>query len=199
MNKYVIKPAIKEINRVTDIIVELSKTKRSGRQIKYLKFSIQEKKQLTLPFSFNEDDKVLNQLSKRLMKLGLKREKVDEILTRHEIDYINKHLNFIENEIKKNKIKSSAAGLFLSALKDDYSVNFNSKSTKDNFSKNHSKFEIRPGIKVLYDNQRFDIVGELGKEYIEFHRGVKMNRDTILDYLTNGQMFIDSDLQKAVN
>ena len=196
LNKYVIKPAIKEINRVTDILVDV-KSKRSGRQIKYLKFSIQERKQLTLPFSFSDEDKLNYQLRKRLMKLGFKKAIIDEILIQYEENYILKHLDFIEAKIKNGEIKKSATGFFISALKEDYDI----PSVKNSIIKKQTKtkINIKPGIKVLYDNQQFYLSGDMGSEYIEFFGGVKMNRETILGLLEDGAMSLATDHQNIPN
>lgn len=196
LNKYVIKPAIKEINRVTDIIVDVT-TKRSGRQIKYLKFSIQEKKQLTIPFIFNDEEKSNHQLTQRLMKLGFKRETIEEILGQYDDHYIIKHLDYVEKKIANGDKIKSATGYFISALKNDYDLSPMKDSIKNKQTK--IKIDIKPGMTVIYDNTEHHIAGELGSEYIEFYGGRKMDRETILNFLINRTMSLATDQQGLSN
>ena len=57
----ILNPSIKEINKYTDLTIELTDTVKAGRSIDLLKFSIIEKRgvQLTLDLLF-EQDKRLN-------------------------------------------------------------------------------------------------------------------------------------------
>ena len=87
LNQWVIKPAIKEINDLTDYHVEVE-SKRLGRRIGELKFRITKVKQLPVQESLFPDIENLPPVALELLQAGIDR-KVALNITDHEWDFIN--------------------------------------------------------------------------------------------------------------
>lgn len=110
-------PAIREINAVTDIEVELLEFK-TVRKITHLQFRASKKEQQSLSIELNSpliDVKVL----KRMEALGFREASAQKIYSENEVEVLRATLEFVEHRVKKGGV-SSAVALFRDALKKGY-------------------------------------------------------------------------------
>ncbi len=115
----VIKPAIAEINLVTDINVELIEHKQ-GRRVCALQFRVEPTQQSTLQFP--APPLIDGDLIERMMSLGLSQEDACNILATTEDAKLRATLELTEIRLKSPKASKieSPAGYFKTALRDGY-------------------------------------------------------------------------------
>lgn len=120
-NKYILKPSIKEINKETELFIDLEKEKEKRRVVS-LKFYIKPnpKKPISTMqdslFAVEESIHLLgenDETTQKLKSLNLSKKKIEEILKIYEPDKIKLAL-----KITKEKSTENKAGYFLELLKD---------------------------------------------------------------------------------
>lgn len=131
-------PAIKEINAVTNIDVELREFK-TGRKITHIQFSSSIKAQESL----NVSESVLphEEIIKRLSALGFDDAATAKFYTGYEAEILLDTLTFVEERIKKGDIASPAA-LFRDALKKGYGAKEGKKLSKGTVQDARIKKEV---------------------------------------------------------
>ncbi len=134
LNRDIIKKAIKEINKVSDLYVEIV-FKKKGRRVDKLQFTIRQNKenavkikdlesksvQMTLPEPSLEIDN--QQLLQTLInEFGININKAVEILKKYDELQVEKSLEVVREEIKKGKVRS-IPGLTIKAIEENYTSN----------------------------------------------------------------------------
>lgn len=133
LNDFIIKKAVNEVNRESDIFIEVAK-RTEGRKVVALKFYIsptphannlltrltKTPKQSVL--SFEPYDEVKKGLYERMTQYFLLSEvQAKEILnTMYDLDEVKDILDMMERKIKRDEIKSNLGGYTYKALKEDY-------------------------------------------------------------------------------
>jgi hypothetical protein len=113
-------PAIKIVNKVTNIFVEMRPPKKEGRYVVALKFTVKPNPQGTL-LDINEDDEITETNAyKQLMDF-----KVSSSLARHWIDdfgedYILEKIAITKANLESGNIKKSSSGFLAQAIQNDY-------------------------------------------------------------------------------
>jgi hypothetical protein len=128
LNRDVLKPAVEEVNRYSDIRVEMDR-KRESRRVVALKFSIQENDQLALdlegsasraaaqasavgefpqqlpdPRALAPDaDALLGPLQRRLVTFGLSQAQALDLSTEFDADRVTRNLDHVEREIERRR------------------------------------------------------------------------------------------------
>lgn len=117
----VIKPAIAEINMVTDISVELIEHK-VGRRVGALQFSVTQAQQS--PLMFPAPPVIDGDLVQRMMALGLSQDDACNLLATNEDAKLRATLDLVENRLRNPKAGriESPAGYFKTALRDGYAA-----------------------------------------------------------------------------
>ena len=110
-----IKPAMEEINKLTELNVELHEFK-FGRTVREIEFTITKKTNTSVKSESNRIDnldKVGNdRLFERVLSFGIKEEIANDILEKYKnSDYVDRHIDGLEIAFKKGKVKSPAAWL----------------------------------------------------------------------------------------
>ena len=118
-NQKVLQPAIKEINQVSSIEIELLQQK-SGRKVTNIGFLVKQKKQIQLAIP-----EVINELKSTkeyddLISLGIQHIQAIAWLQEHDIKYIRSKIDLTNDLHSKGKIKNSVSGFLVSAIKGDY-------------------------------------------------------------------------------
>ncbi len=110
-------PAIKEINEISDIEVELLEFK-TGRKVSHLQFISRIKKQqsieLVTPIELVDQD-----LMRRILALGVPEDLANKLYVGHDEDSLRATLSYVELRISKGGVDSPVA-LFRDALKKGY-------------------------------------------------------------------------------
>ena len=149
LNRDVLKPAVDEVNRYSDIHVEMDR-KRESRRVVALKFSIQENDQLALdlegsalraaaqasavgefpqslpdPRALAPDaDALLGPLQRRLVAFGLSQAQSLDLRTEFDADRVERNLDHVEREIERRSGTSRpvdrVAAFTIDAIRSDY-------------------------------------------------------------------------------
>ncbi|WP_386630659.1 replication initiation protein [Sulfitobacter geojensis] len=119
LNRAVIQPAMKEVNELSNIQLELE-TKRKGRTVTGLRFIIRPNPQLSLIGMDTEDDITQMPAYKALMAEGVSKTLARAWVIEHDEAYIFEKLDLASNEAARGKIKSSKAGFLRAAVEQDF-------------------------------------------------------------------------------
>lgn len=118
----VIKPAIAEINTISDITVELVEHK-DGKRIRQIQFKVDRKRNLLLD---NEEKhlapEVDGELLEQILRLGLKEKSARALFQEYDSTFLQKTVHLTQQRIADEKLPklASPAAFFRSALKDRY-------------------------------------------------------------------------------
>lgn len=119
LNRAVIQPAMKEVNELSNIQLELE-TKRKGRTVTGLRFVIRPNPQLSLVGMDAEDDITSMPAYKALLAEGISKTLARAWVLEYDEAYIFEKLDLAGNQAASGKIRSSKAGFLKSAIEDDY-------------------------------------------------------------------------------
>lgn len=117
-NKEVLKPSIEEVNKVTDIFLEVE-LKKVGNKVIALKFLIRMKSDVSDEFVSDDQAKVL--ILARLLNLGITEKTARGYLEKYPLDYIDGNLAEVEDRIKSKKVTiKNYPAYFKKALDEDF-------------------------------------------------------------------------------
>jgi hypothetical protein len=110
LNKHVIKPAIAEVNQVSNILLEMEH-KRTGRSVSGIRFLIRINPQLS--FERLQDETELDQspVLKRFLKIHDNRSLARGMIQEYGEEQISKNLDYVEQQLSRGKVKSAPAFL----------------------------------------------------------------------------------------
>ena len=113
LRKRVIDVAVKEINEKTDIQASYE-LQRSGRKVMAILFKIKG----TAPSSktIHKDEDIISKLA----KYGIRQKQAEELLRKHDKDYILANIDVVEEDLKNGKIKYSISGYMMRAFEADF-------------------------------------------------------------------------------
>ena len=110
LNKHVIKPAIAEVNQVSNIILEME-YKRSGRSISGIRFLIRTNPQLTFDGVQEKNEIDRSPILKRFLKIHDNKTLARKMLMDYGEERISKNLDYVEQQMTLGKVKSAPAFL----------------------------------------------------------------------------------------
>jgi plasmid replication initiation protein len=119
LNRAVIQPAMKEVNELSNIQLELE-TKRKGRTVTGLRFIIRPNPQLSLVGMDPEDDVTQMPSYQALLAEGISKTLARAWALEHDEQYIFEKLDLASSQAASGKIRSSKAGFLKSAIEEDY-------------------------------------------------------------------------------
>lgn len=156
LNDKIIKPAVKEVNRHSDIIVTPYFTK-VGRRVSTIRFTVQDNKQMPL-FKAEEEDQISESMAyKELIKRGMSKVFSRQAVLDFGEEYIFEQLGIADGYAAKNTLQGSKQGLIRKAISDGYSKpeELVRKERRQEAEKNKAKAErIERQIKALQDKRR---------------------------------------------
>jgi hypothetical protein len=119
LNRNVIQPAVKEVNKLSNIQLEME-TRMKGRTVTGLRFLVKPNPQLSLVGMEAEDD-----ITASPAYLALREEGVSKTLARHWViehgeEYVFDKLDLAHDQAVSGKIKSSKVGFLKAAIEEDY-------------------------------------------------------------------------------
>ncbi|WP_456389100.1 hypothetical protein [Profundibacter sp.] len=120
LNARIIKPAVQEVNRHSDIIIKPYFTK-SGRRIASVRFTIQENKQVPLFKVVEEDHITESKAYKELITRGMSKVFSRQAVLDFGEEHIFEHLGIADGYAAKNELQGSKQGLIRKAISDGYS------------------------------------------------------------------------------
>lgn len=110
LNKHVIKPAIAEVNQVSNIILEME-YKRTGRSISGVRFLIRTNPQLSFESAQEESESDASPVMKRFLKIHDNKTLARKMLMDYGAEQLAKNLDYVEEQIARGKVKSAPAFL----------------------------------------------------------------------------------------
>ena len=116
LNAKIIKPAVAEVNKSSDIVIE-PEFRKKGRAVTDLRFLIRENPQMAM-FQIDDSDGVRNlPVYKTLRKQGVADRLVRQWIAEHGEDYVQEKLDYMSE--RQQDVKSTV-GYLSAALRDDY-------------------------------------------------------------------------------
>jgi len=119
LNRNVIKPAVQEVNKLSNIQLELE-TRQKGRSVTGLRFLLKPNPQLSLIGMDEEDEVNQSKAYKALVQEGISKTLARSWALEHPEDYILSKVELARTQAANGKIKSSKAGFLKSAIEEDY-------------------------------------------------------------------------------
>lgn len=135
-NKKVLKPAIQEVSRTSDILLDVE-YRREKRRVTELKFNVKENPQMPIPFPIREkllekareeaglteenEEVVLveSAVLKRLLAFGIPKNQAEKIVAEHDDQFIEANLDIVEKSYEAGKVENLPAYTIM-ALKTDF-------------------------------------------------------------------------------
>ncbi|WP_240722712.1 replication initiation protein [Poseidonocella sp. HB161398] len=119
LNAKIVKPAVKEVNAVSDISL-VAETRRESRKVKFIRFLITRNGQETL-FDLGDDDAVRKSGAfRRLVENGISARLAQRWIAEHGEAYVAEKLDFVEEERRKGRVRKTPAGYLTAAINGDY-------------------------------------------------------------------------------
>ena len=119
LNRNVIQPAMKEVNKLSNIQIEME-TRMKGRTVTGLRFIVKPNRQLSLVGMDAEDDITALPAYKALLAEGISKTLARAWVLEYDESYISEKLELAHDQAVSGKIKSSKAGFLKSAIEEDY-------------------------------------------------------------------------------
>jgi hypothetical protein len=119
LNRNVIQPAMKEVNKLSNIQIEME-TRMKGRTVTGLRFIVKPNAQLSLVGMDTEDEITDRRSYKALMAEGVSKTLARAWVLEYDESYIFEKLGLASNEAARGKIKSSKAGFLRAAVEQDF-------------------------------------------------------------------------------
>jgi hypothetical protein len=119
LNRNVIQPAMKEVNKLSNIQVEME-TRMKGRTVTGLRFIVRPNAQLSLVGMDSEDEITDRRAYKALMAEGISKTLARAWVLEYDEEYIFDKLDIAGSEAARGKIKSSKAGFLKAAVEQDF-------------------------------------------------------------------------------
>src|SRR6056297_1355521 len=119
LNRNVIQPAMKEVNKLSNIQIEME-TRMKGRSVTGLRFIVRPNRQLSLVGMETEDDITRMPAYQALLAEGISKTLARAWVLEYDEEYIFDKLDLAGSEAAKGKIKSSKAGFLKAAVEQDF-------------------------------------------------------------------------------
>lgn len=119
LNRNVIQPAMSEVNKLSNIQVEME-TRVKGRTVTGLRFIVRPNSQLSLVGMDPEDDVSQTPAYKALIAEGVSKTLARAWVIEYDEGYIFEKLDLANSQAASGKIKSSKAGFLKAAVEQDY-------------------------------------------------------------------------------
>ena len=119
LNRNVIQPAIKEVNKLSNIQVEME-TRFKGRTVTGLRFLVKPNLQLSLMGMEAEDEVSTSPAYLELLKAGISKTLARQWVIEHGETYIFDKLDLVHNQAARGRIRSTKSGFLRAAIEGDY-------------------------------------------------------------------------------
>lgn len=119
LNRNVIQPAMKEVNKLSNIQVEME-TRMKGRSVTGLRFIVRPNRQLSLVGMETEDDITQNPAYEALLSEGISKTLARSWLIEYGEEHIFDKLDLANSQAASGNIKKSKAGFLKAAVEQDY-------------------------------------------------------------------------------
>lgn len=119
LNAKIIKTAVKEVNRTSDILIE-PEFKKMGRSISHIRFKIKANPQLAM-FEIDDEEGVRKgEVYRELLAKGVSDRLARAWLGQHGEEFVREKLDYVKKREGEGRIQGSAAAYLRAAIRDDY-------------------------------------------------------------------------------
>lgn len=119
LKRDVILPAMKEVNKVSNIQVELE-TVMQGRSVVAVQFRVRPNPQLSLVGMNEEDEVTSSEAYRALLKEGINKRLAYDWVVTYGSEYVLEKIDLVTDRAAKGKIRSSRSGFLRSAINEDF-------------------------------------------------------------------------------
>ena len=119
LNDLLIKPAVKEINKYSDITIKPYVDKK-GRSVCAIRFSVKENAQMPLLGVSDDDEVTQSRAYNELIKRGMSKVFSKDAVLRYGEDYIFEQLGIADDFASRTKIKGSKQGIIRKAISEGF-------------------------------------------------------------------------------
>ena len=151
LNRDLIKPAIKEVNHISNINLQYE-TKRKGRIINGIRFLVKLNPQLSLIEVEDEDEISQSKAYKQLMKMGVSKTLSRAWMVEYGEEYILNKIDYTIKQSSSGRIKSTKAGFLKSAIEKDFVSD--EEIIKENKKEYKVKYEKREKLEYEIDEMQ---------------------------------------------
>lgn len=156
-NKFVLNTSIKEINEVSNIQIELI-TKRTGRSITHIGFTVKQKRQTQLAIPEIVSELKSSKEFEEMIAYGINEIQAMSWIQEYGYPYIREKIDYVTESVKSGKVKSSVSGLLASAIKNDF------KDGKKVLIEQKKKQSVEKNKEQLED-KKIKLIGDLTREF----------------------------------
>ena len=159
LNRDLIKPAIKEVNQLSNILLEYE-TKRKGRVINGIRFLVKLNPQLSLIGVEDEDEISQSKAYKQLLKMGVSKTLARAWMIEYGEEYVLNKIEYTTKQSSSGRIKSTKAGFLKSAIEKDFvsDEEITKENNKEYFAKRAKREKLERELdkmqKILRDIER---------------------------------------------
>lgn len=121
LNAKIIKPAVAEVNSVSNIVVN-PEFRRQGRVVSHVRFLIRETAQGPVVEHGSAADDETAALREKLRALGVSERLARQWLDEHGAPYVAEKLDYVATAARKGRVRGSPVGYLSAALRDDWRV-----------------------------------------------------------------------------
>lgn len=196
LNERVIKPSVKEINRVSDIQLE-PEFQKQGRKVSAVRFLITENPQQSLLKPMIEDDHAAireSEVFKRLLEHGIG-ERLAILWILQDEERARQVVEYVEAKAKKKQVKGSTAGYIRTLYESDAVVG---KTPFEAKKEQEAKGKVEDAQRKALDARR----AELEAEYVRERTNEAVNALSIDDKRAWGRRYVEeggADKAKSYN
>lgn len=119
--KRVLKPAIAEVNRESDLSVEAD-YRRENRKVSQIRFTISEQVEVDSTALAQLENKDFTTLLERLIGVGITKAIASKLILEHDVTQIERNLDYVEAEIRGGKRIKNLGGYMVKAIQADYGL-----------------------------------------------------------------------------
>ncbi len=146
-SKRVLKPAIAEVNRESDLEVEAD-YRRQKRKISQIRFTIGEQTQVDQLALDQLKGKDISTILERLSFAGISKPITSKLILEHDEKQILRNLDYVEKELRSGKRITNVGGYTVKAIESDYGLAETERQQQLKHKKNEAARQLNAQTKI---------------------------------------------------
>lgn len=146
-SKRVLKPAIAEVNRESDLEVEAD-YRRQKRKISQIRFTIGEQMQVDQLAFDQQKDKDVSTILERMSAAGISKSITSKLILEHDEKRILRNLEYVEKELRSGKRIANVGGYTVKAIQSDYGLAEIERQQQLKHKKNEAARQLNAQTKI---------------------------------------------------
>lgn len=138
LNAKVIKPAVREVNKVSNIDL-MPEFRREARAVVAVRFLIRTSAQATMLELGDDEGARRTAVYRALIEKGISDRLARQWIQEHGEDYVAEKIAYVEGQRKKGRIRDHGAGYLTAAIRDDYKPGVPTKKNSAPLSAEHRR------------------------------------------------------------